>query len=328
MKTDQEYFDDYFTLCEFYLLKRGILGTIWKHVGENTCGKEYSIALRELKKFDAFLRDEVARFWKGVSEGYEQGHSFMFEEFAAKNELGGFEKRAVLFLLFSNLFHPICGWQVYELVALLDTEPSWDSKLRFHKAMNPESPLFKKNILILKPKTIGSHYDADIILNPATRSALVEFMSGKVVEIPAFNKEEVVPETFNLRDPDYSIDDVVLPQKIKEDVLFHVDSWKSGLAELGVEEKIKKGRGAIFLFMGPREQERACWPTPLPSVWGRRFCKLPCSRLQTGFLVRQKRILPICSRRQKLKMLSFVLMKRIPFFATGSGWKMSGISLL
>ncbi|MBF0618707.1 MAG: AAA family ATPase [Candidatus Omnitrophica bacterium] len=251
MKNDQDYFSEYFTLCEFFLQKRAILEKLWERVRKSTCEGEYWKDLGELKRFDAFLREEEVIFWRDVENARKNGAKFFFDDFSHENELGLFEKKAVLFLLYTNLFHPVCGWQVNELVAMVDTEPSWDSKLRFHKALCAESPLFKRNILILKPRTSGSHHDADIVLNPAMRSALVEFMSGKNIEIPTAGKDDPLQETGNLREPEYGMDDVVLPQKIKDDVLFHIDSWKGGMGDLGIEEKIKKGRGAAFLFYGP-----------------------------------------------------------------------------
>jgi hypothetical protein len=285
MKNNQDYFSEYFTLCEFYLQKRGIMEKIWKDVGENSCGSKYCRSLKELKQFDAFLKDEDQVFWRDVNAAKETGIRFIFEEFSDANGLGVFEKKAVLFLLHSNLFNPICGWQVNELVALLDAETAWDSKLKVHHALTAESLLFKKNILFLKPRASGSHYDADIILNPATRSALINFVSGQAVEIPVLVKEgsEDIRGTGVLRDSEYAIDDVILLQKIKEDVLFHVDAWKGGLADLGIDEKIKKGRGAIFLFYGPPGTGKSMLADAIAAYLGKKILQVNLSQI-TGSL--------------------------------------------
>jgi hypothetical protein len=252
MKTDQDYFSEYFTLCEFFLQKRGILHKIWKDVSESTCGSDYWLALKELKEFDSFLNNEDRLFWEAVNTAKGKKARFHFEEFAEQQGLGIFEKKMTLFLLYVNLYHPVCGWQVNELVALLDCNSTWDSKLKFHRALVAESPLFKKNILIIKASNRRDTPDQNIFLNAATRTALMDFVSGKPVEIPAFkdNEEDVATESVGLRSPEYGIEDVILQQKIKDDVLFHIDSWKDGLGDLGIDEKIKKGKGAIFLFYG------------------------------------------------------------------------------
>lgn len=251
IKTDEDYFREYFLICEFYLQKRGTLEKIWDRVRKSTCDGRSRRIFKDLKAFDGLLRDESGRFWTHVVSAKEEGVRFLFEEFSEANGLGVFEKTTVLFLLYASMYHPVCAWQVDELVSLLDSGSSWDSKLKFHQALSMESPLFKKNILIFKKKMSGIHTDADIRMNPAACVALLGFVSGKPVEIPAFVKEEDQMESSGLRDPDYSMDDVILSQKIKDDVLFHIDSWKGGLGDLGIEEKIKKGRGAIFLFYGP-----------------------------------------------------------------------------
>ncbi len=251
MKNDQDYFSEYFTLCEFYLQKRCILGKIWKHVCENTCGKEYWLMLRELKELDAFLREADQIFWRDVQASRVAGVAFLFEAFAEAHALGSFEKKTTLFLLFTDMFHPVYNWQETELVALLDSDVSWDAKLKCRSALTSESPLFKKNILILKPRTTAGQADPEMYLNPATRAALTGFVPGTTPAIPVFVKEDGSSEGIGLRAPDYAMEDVILPPKVKEDVLFHIDAWKTGLADLGVDAKIKKGRGAIFLFYGP-----------------------------------------------------------------------------
>ena len=253
IKTDQDYFGAYFTLCEFFLQKRAILEKLWERVRKNTCDNEYWKESKELKEFEAVLQGEEDLFWQEVNGSLRQGSHFIFEDFARKNNLGCFEKKTVLFLLYANLHHPVCLWQANELVALLDNAATWDSKLRFHHALKADGPLFTKNILVLKPFKSERDYDTDIILNPLTRNALVELISGNVTEIPCFTREEEKPVESNtfLRDPDYQMPDVILSDKDKEKVLFHLDAWKNGMESLGIQEKIKKGRGSIFLFYGP-----------------------------------------------------------------------------
>ncbi|MBF0490999.1 MAG: ATP-binding protein, partial [Candidatus Omnitrophica bacterium] len=251
IRTDQHYFGEYFTLCEFYLNRRGILEKVWENVRENSCEGEYWAALKELKKIDAFIREESQSFWCDVNAAKERGVRLLFEEFAQVNGLGTFEKKTALFILYMDLFHPVHCIKANELVSLLDVETSWDSKLKAHNALMPECALFKRNILVLKEKGCGMDRNDEVALNPATRSALTGFVSGIAVEILPVVKESPAVESVDLRDPEYGMDDVILPQKIKEDVLFHIDAWKGGLGELGVHEKIKKGRGAIFLFYGP-----------------------------------------------------------------------------
>ena len=178
---------------------------------------------------------------------------FLFEEFSTEKGLGIFEKKTALFVLFAHLFHPHSIWQETEIVAMLDSGSTWDSKLRYRNAIMPDSLLFKMNILVIKPRDgrcRGALQDPEVALNPATRAALIGFVSGKTTEIPAFVKEDagVSIESGNLRDPEYSMDDVILVQKVKEDVLFHIDSWKGGLGDLGVEEKIKKGQVYLPFF--------------------------------------------------------------------------------
>ncbi len=256
MKNDQDYFSEFFTLCEFYLQKRAILHKIWTHVDDNTCDNAYCAVLRDLKTIDAFLEEEDRKFWRDVAVAKGDGARLLFEEFSAEKGLGVFEKKAALFVLFAHMFHPHSIWQETEIVAMLDCGSTWDSKLRYRNAIMPESLLFKMNILVIKPRDgrcRGAMQDPEIALNPATCAALIGFVSGKATEIPAFVKEDggASIENAGLRDPEYSMEDVILVQKVKEDVLFHIDSWKGGLGDLGVGEKIKKGRGVAFLFYGP-----------------------------------------------------------------------------
>jgi SpoVK/Ycf46/Vps4 family AAA+-type ATPase len=78
----------------------------------------------------------------------------------------------------------------------------------------------------------------------------------------------------SIRLPEYAWDDVVLPEKTKEDVLFHINAWKSGLSGLGIEEKVKKGRGAIFLFYGPPGTGKSMLADAVASHLGKRVLQV------------------------------------------------------
>ena len=248
MKGDKEYFDNYFCISELLIEKDLLVDKLWE--GKNDTGYLASAhyqARSAINTLNSLILDEEKRLSRIISQAESQGTVFSFESFARRLDLSGFEKRLMLFFLHLDLFcSGSVGFPRRKLALILDCEETPMSRAKTLLDLFPGSILYKKGIL--SEIDVG---DSEVRLAERMRDALRKLMSGQETDLPV--PEEIGEEVENagvIYAPEYGMEDVFLPGQVKEQVLLHLNTH-GRLSDLGVMDKVRRGRGLCMLFYGP-----------------------------------------------------------------------------
>jgi len=250
---DEAYLEEYFKICRAYKLKRIILNKSlsFKNRKELSIGKRFK---KRISIINQWIKKEEDKFWKGVENSKKQGIRFSIEEIASQYNLDLFEKRALLFFLYLVYF-PIennsfdrnyLGEE--ELLWILDTEDSVLSRMRNFNYLTLEAKLFS-NEFLTRQYSIGK---GEIQISSFALKMISDALTSKELLIKQSLDYSSAKTVGYIKEPEYSLEDVVLKQEIKERILFLLDNSKKELWErFGINQKIKKSKGLTFLFYGP-----------------------------------------------------------------------------
>jgi SpoVK/Ycf46/Vps4 family AAA+-type ATPase len=127
----------------------------------------------------------------------------------------------------------------------LDCERTPSSRGKALLDLFPGSPLHKKGII----SEIG---DSEVRLAVPIRDELRRLVCG-AKPLTDEEKDKIQRnsdcDVGNICDPEYSMDDVVLSPGVKDEILLHLNTH-SRLLDLGVVEKVRRGRGLGMLLYG------------------------------------------------------------------------------
>jgi len=143
---------------------------------------------------------------------------------------------------------------ISEVMSIFDLGGSFSGRLRQTRVFNRESPLIKNNVL---SKADGYPYSEQHAykLDSGFYFMLSRMMNGEAVSIESRDENKNLSNCEDvgyLKTPDYKIDDVMVGEDIKEEVKLFLDAIKNNdLQKSGIFEKVRKGKGNIFLFYGP-----------------------------------------------------------------------------
>lgn len=284
---DKQYLDEYFGICQLLLernkLKRttsndsSLRNPLPQVKAKNEGEKNYEYLAKVIRKKD---RD----FWRRVETGHKRGREFAVEKFAAHYGLDLFEKKVLLLFFYIELTERRADYlEVSEIVQLVSIDESVAERMQkvlyFHKS----KPLLKYELL----KTCQLHYSSGM------KSAygadfeklrlLCRMVNGENVSLPETNREsidvdkltEVVKEVGYAKEPEFTWENVILPENMKEKICFFLDSCK---------EKSVVPAGNIFLFYGPPGTGKTMLSEGLASYAGKKLLVLDFPKIINKYL--------------------------------------------
>ncbi|MFA5350920.1 MAG: ATP-binding protein [Candidatus Omnitrophota bacterium] len=260
INNDQEYVESYFSICDLFREKRIIMNRLKSLTvmdRKEPLDIEKIRQLEEgLKALNVRLKERDSTFWEMVKNSLGKGKGFALEDFFKVHCLDVYDKRIFLFFLYLEFCHADeneCLEQ--DLSEIFDFENSLYERIRSFRHYDVLSPLVEQGIIIKDFKRIQGSAAANFLLSSKGIYLAVSLLNGgkKALEL---NSKKVdysdCDKIGHVKDPEYSLDEVILNDKIKEKVLFLLKtSSDKNLDVLGVSQKIKKGKGLTFLFYGP-----------------------------------------------------------------------------
>ncbi|MEM2914281.1 MAG: ATP-binding protein [Candidatus Bathyarchaeia archaeon] len=257
-KSDHEYLEAYVEICKFLNERYEILEDTSRRCQVPPKEKEdRERALIRLEELNQAIKDAEWFFWEKVKRSKDKGIHFIFEEFADSYNLSHLEKRISLFFLCSRISRAYdLSLSKFWIIELFDIERSIAKKIGSITVFDEERPLIKSGILTPLKEWHWDDYEYKYRLNPKFLNFFCKRLEGANVlweEIKKDIQEKIkANEVGFIKDPDYSLDDVILPDKAKEQVVFFLTTFKNGsLNKLGIDKVVKKGKGLTFLFYGP-----------------------------------------------------------------------------
>ena len=286
ISTDEEYMRRYSAVGELYYAKRLLIRRFQK--------KEFRYLPKRIEGLNKKIKEAETAFLKDVAELITGGRKFSFEVVAEEFGLKLYEKRVLLFFCF---LHFLCKSASNlcpdaELLEIFDLEDSLFARMRDFKYFAPSASLLKNDLLVNK-----SEYKD---LEQHTRSL---GLSGKVLVIfsRSFSKESLAaglqPETEEDKEeresletpeenekkknvenvgfflePRYRFEDVVLPDSLRDKVMFFLRTFADpGLDQFGACDILKKGKGLVFLFYGPPGTGKSMLAEGIASYLGKKL---------------------------------------------------------
>ena len=252
LRTDQDYFDAYFYIGRLYQEKRHVLGLLQKagHDTEITGPIQKNIFL-----LNGGIKKAEGSFWDTVEKAQKEGAKFVFEGIASRFQLKIFEKRVLLFFYYLE-YHDIRKNVCMEddLLLLFDLENSVISRMAHFKYFIPCAALFENALLYHGERKSYKSARMEISLSNTALVILSEGLNGEkpVIESPKKELSSDFDSVGYVKEPEYTMDDVLLKDDIKDKVKLFLDAFRDNKLEaMGIKERIKKGLGTVFLFYGP-----------------------------------------------------------------------------
>ncbi len=261
MRDDKEYLDNFYHVFELIRQKMFIARKVRDHLsGRNTelsNQEKVKEFMEEIARLNKELREKDTLFWRKVEYSRKKGIEFILEKLFASYGLDNYEKRIVLYLFYLKLFCPHYeDCPVSEMLDIFDFGGSLYERICNLKYFDSSSPLIKKGILVKeKWYRLGRAEDAIMHLSSDIAYSMAFVLEEK--QLPEedgrrYGKVGSSDDIGYVKKPEYTMDDVVLKEDIKDKVLFLLNSQEvENLESLGVYERVKKGRGLVFLFYGP-----------------------------------------------------------------------------
>jgi SpoVK/Ycf46/Vps4 family AAA+-type ATPase len=143
-----------------------------------------------------------------------------------------------------------------DLLLLFDLENSVLSRMAYFKYFSSNAALFENSLLYRDGRKNLCSARMEISLSNTALKLLSEGLNGEKMEFDGQKKE--LSSDFDsvgvgyVKDPEYTMDDVLLKDDIKDKVKLFLDAFRDNKLEaIGIKERIKKGLGTVFLFYGP-----------------------------------------------------------------------------
>jgi AAA+ superfamily predicted ATPase len=253
---DRQYIEAYFRTCELLDEKRDVLYDIKANEKEPKEPEKIRYLKDKVKRLNERIKDEDGHFWDQVKKSIDAGIKLSIEDLAATYKLSPYEKRMFLFFLYLEFCHVsdnICTEGV--LSELFDFEDILFNRMRDFRYFSAQTPLVKHGFLSIDYVRHRASATATLLLTARGLNIITAMLNGEkknTEDSEAGINSDICNDIGHVKEPEYSITDVVLKDEIREKVMFLLKaSNEQGLKELGIQQKIKKGKGLIFLFYGP-----------------------------------------------------------------------------
>ena len=276
---DEEYMRRYSEVGELYYAKRALIRNLKKE--QNGEGVEKIVEL------NGKIKEKEAVFLQDVAELTFGGSKFSFEVVAGQFNLELYEKRVLLFFCFlqfscksaSNLCPDT------EILEMLDLEDSLFARMRDSKYLGSKASLLRNNLLVKQnefkslehhTRSLGLSHNAIEIFSRNFSAGLLGVMtenvgSDKSPEILGEGESKIEDVGF-LLEPRYRFEDVVLPNTLRDKVMFFLRTFADpGLGQLGIFDVVKKGNGLVFLFYGPPGTGKSMLAEGIASFLGKKI---------------------------------------------------------
>lgn len=254
---DKEYIEEYFKICELFQKKRLFFKesrSIMDRVkDEKTDVNDKDTPLKEIFNLNSLIKEKEISFWSRVENDLVEGKKFSIETMSLTYELDLFEKRVFLFFLYLEFFHAlqnICYRD--ELLKIFDLDDSVVWRMQAFRYFTPESRLVESGIIKEESEDRTDSCTVKLRLCRRMLNIFSRTLNGEQLDLKKAIKVDVSCDDVGfIKQPEHTIDEVMLKNETKEKVLFFLDSFRDKrVEELGVFKKIKKSKGLNFLFYG------------------------------------------------------------------------------
>ncbi|MBF0595752.1 MAG: AAA family ATPase, partial [Candidatus Omnitrophica bacterium] len=280
MKSNKEYFEKYFAICELLVEKR-LMGTkLWEGDSKGQLPAQHYQSRKDMATVNALVLDEEKRLHEEVTVARANGTIFAFETFARKRMLTAFERRLVLYFLHLDLF--LTGEVAIErreLAELLDCEVTPASRGKVLLDLFPGSRLFKKKIIT---EIEGR---SQVRLAVPVRDMLRNIVCGRKARLSRQNEDHDNEDLSigKLCPPEYKLEEVALSPEKKQEVLLHVDTHEQ-MCKLGTMKGLKRGKGLGMLFFGPPGTGKSMLAHGLAAHVGKKVLQVSVSQVRSKWV--------------------------------------------
>ena len=270
--TDKEYFDEYFKICDMLQKRYDILREI-----ESSSDKTIPEGgIDGLKKQSEELRVSIVEkdnsFWSAVKSSIDAKGKFVMEDFASGYGLESFEKRTLLFLLYRQFVGGLeDSFYKQQLTKLLDTNDSVVDRICNLHYLDRDGRLSKEGLIC---KEMARPFAIAISLSTKSINMFSRMLRGEKVEFApeVKNNLSVCEEIGYIKDPEYTMDNVVVKDDIKEKIaLFMESSCGNTVSIQGTPRMSKPAKGSIFLFYGPPGTGKSMLAEAVASMLGKKM---------------------------------------------------------
>ena len=286
VSNDEEYMRRYSMVGELYFTKRKLIRKVQK--------EEDGASAEKIAELNSKIKTAERAFLKDVDGLVSGGRKFSFEAVAEEFGLKLYEKRILLFFCFLHFFcksaSNLCPDA--ELLEIFDLEDSLFARMRDFKYFAPGASLLKNALLVNKSeyKDLEQHtrslglsgktlmtFSRSFSKEALTSGAEPETEEKEEEQEPCENPEESKKKK-NIEgvgfflEPRYRFEDVVLPDALRDKVMFFLQTFADpGLDQLGACDILKKGKGLVFLFYGPPGTGKSMLAEGIASYLGKKM---------------------------------------------------------
>ena len=289
---DKEYVEAYFKICEILNQKRSLLAKFDEgrpKYKKLLCPEDKKRLGEKIVALNGEIRQMDETFWEKVQKSMDAGKKFAIEEVSEHYGLDIFEKRMLIFFLYLEFLHidkNVCTED--ELLKIFDTESSLISRMRNMKHFNHDMPLLK-NYILCRDFTRGMSFaKAEFALSNKILMIFSRVISGEVIEWESMDTAEPgasIAGVGCVKTPEYTLNDVILKNEVKEKIALFLDSFKDNtLEKLGMSDKIKKGTGLNFLFYGPPGTGKSMLAEAIADYLGKKILIVEASKVMSRFV--------------------------------------------
>ncbi len=260
LRNDENYFEESFKIGALFQKKRLLIQSMQKQEDPSEEKKDARkitgpASAKKIRLLNDAIKKKSLVFWKKVKHSKLKGKRFVFEEFAQGHNLDAFEKTVLLFFVYLELFCITKNkcWED-DLLKVFELDNSALERMRHFLYFSKEGTLIKNRIL--SHEGYIEKYSARVFL-ALTDKMLKDFskmLNGQTVDFKISHESELneADKVGFVKQPQYTLDDVMLDDVTKKRLLFFLNSHNHDqFVSLGIFEKIKKSKGMTFLFYGP-----------------------------------------------------------------------------
>jgi SpoVK/Ycf46/Vps4 family AAA+-type ATPase len=255
---DKEYLESYFKVCELFYEKKQKLAKLKSLKKKKKKNGEKPIAYikDKLNSLNEAIKQQDCLFWDKVQKSNDSGVKLALEKFSSNYKLSLYEKRALVFFLYLEFYHLTeNACPPSDLIELFDLDDSLFNRMRDLKYFSSKAVLIKEFFLVKAQVRHIAASTKNLELTSKAIDLITDLLNGDEKALGAPAQEDcfyLSDEVGHVKKAEYNIDDVMLNDEIKDKVMFLLKASSSkNMEDLGLSQKIKKGKGLAFLFYGP-----------------------------------------------------------------------------
>jgi AAA+ superfamily predicted ATPase len=254
IEDNKEYIESYFKVCELLAEKQLLLIRLKELYKDAHAVEKIQTHESRIEILNERIKSMDSSFWDAVRQSTDAGAEFVIEKLSQDNEISLYEKRIILFFLYLELCPKLSSCcEKSEIIEIFDFDNAIFNRLRNYKYFHKDAALLQKQFLTkIFVHEIGLIH---LTLNCKLFNKIISLLNGEKddVDISASSPSfDVNKDVGIVKEPEYKIEDVSLKDEIKDKVMFLLKaSNDKTMEDLGISQKIKKGKGLAFLFYGP-----------------------------------------------------------------------------